>query len=162
MKLYFVRHGTAARKTTWREDDDLRPLTRAGRARFRSAAKSLAAAGVLAPERILTSPLVRATQTADILSKILGGETPPEVEPRLGHTFGVDDLRILLAQKPRINSIAIIGHNPSLCEVLSAITGGCNVDLRKGAVALVEITDARMPAGRLMWLVPPTILATHD
>jgi hypothetical protein len=71
MKLYFVRHATAARKSTWRKDDDLRPLTRVGRARFRTAAESLVSAGVLAPDRILTSPLVRAVQTAAILDKAL-------------------------------------------------------------------------------------------
>ncbi len=49
MKLYFVRHATAARKTTWRTDDDLRPLTRAGRSRFRMAAESLVASGSLHP-----------------------------------------------------------------------------------------------------------------
>ena len=162
MKLYFVRHGSASRKTTWREDDDLRPLTRAGRARFRAAAESLVAAGVLDPERILTSPLVRATQTADILSKVLGGAASVETEPRLGHLFSLADLRVLLASRPGVRSLAIVGHNPSMCEVLSAITGGCDVDLRKGAVALVEITDVRMPAGRLMWLAPPTIISACD
>ncbi len=44
-----------------------------------------------------------------------------------------------------------------MCEVLAQITGDCDLDLRKGAVALVEITDAKMPSGRLMWLAPPSI-----
>ena len=157
MKLYFVRHATAARKSTWGKDDDLRPLTRVGRARFRTAAESLIAAGVLAPDRILTSPLVRAVQTAAILDKALGGGIPIREEFRLGHSFDVSDLRALLAQKPRVRSLAIVGHNPSMCEVLSHITGDSELDLRKGAVALVEISDAAAPAGRLMWLAPPTL-----
>ena len=159
MKLYFVRHATAARKTTWRKDDDLRPLTRTGRARFRTAANALVAAGMFTPDRILTSPLVRATQTADILDKMLGGRVPIAEEWRLGHSFDVNDLRALLAIKPRVRSLAIIGHNPSMCEVLAQITGGSDLDLRKGAVALVEITDAKMPEGRLMWLAPPTLFS---
>ena len=157
MKLYFVRHATAARKSTWRKDDDLRPLTRVGRARFRAAMESLIAAGMLSPDRILTSPLVRAVQSAAILNKALGGGVPVEEEWRLGHTFDVNDLRALLARKPRVKSLAIVGHNPSMCEVLSQITGNGDLDLRKGAVALVEITDPKMPAGRLMWLAPPTL-----
>jgi phosphohistidine phosphatase len=157
MKLYFVRHATAARKSTWRKDDDLRPLTRTGRARFRFAADSLIFAGVLSPQRILTSPLVRAVQSAAILGKALGGDVPIEEEYRLGHSFDLDDLRVLLAQKPRVSRLAIVGHNPSMCEVLSQLTGNGDIDLRKGAIALVEITDAKMPAGRLMWLAPPTL-----
>ena len=157
MKLYFVRHATAARKSTWRKDDDLRPLTRVGRVRFRTCVESLIAAGMLSPDRILTSPLVRAEQSAAILDKALGGVIPIEAEWRLGHTFDVSDLRTLLAQKPGVKSLAIVGHNPSMCQVLSHITGDCDLDLRKGAVALVEITDAEMPAGRLMWLAPPTL-----
>jgi phosphohistidine phosphatase len=157
MKLYFVRHATAARKSTWREDDDLRPLTRTGRKRFRQAAESLVAAGMLTPELILTSPLVRAEQTAVILGRVLGPTVPIAEEWRLGHSFDVNDLRAILAQQPRVPSLAIVGHNPSMCEVLGHITGGAELDLRKGAVALVEITDATTPAGRLMWLAPPTL-----
>jgi phosphohistidine phosphatase len=157
MKLYFVRHATAARKSTWHTDDDLRPLTRAGRSRFRMAAESLVASGSLSPDRILTSPLVRAVQTAAILDKALGGGIPIEEEWRLGHSFDVSDLRALLAQKPRVRSLAIVGHNPSMCEVLAHITGDSDIDLRKGAVALIEITDAKMPSGKLMWLAPPSI-----
>jgi phosphohistidine phosphatase SixA len=144
MKLYFVRHATAARKSTWRKDDDLRPLTRTGRARFTTAVDSL-------------SPLVRAVQSAAILDKALGGGVPIEEEYRLGHSFDLNDLRVLLAQRPRVGRLAIVGHNPSMCEVLSQLTGEGDLDLRKGAVALVEITDAKMPAGRLMWLAPPTL-----
>jgi phosphohistidine phosphatase SixA len=157
MRLYFVRHAMAARKNTWRKDDDLRPLTRGGRLKFRIAVESLVSAGILSPERILTSPLVRATKSAAILENALGGRVPLCQEPCLGHTFAVGDLRALLAQKPRVKSLAIVGHNPSMCEVLSSITGGADIDLRKGAVALVEITDARKPVGRLMWLAPPTL-----
>jgi len=157
MKLYFVRHATAARKSTWRKEDDLRPLTRGGRTRFRTAAQSLVAASALGPSRILTSPLVRAVQTADILSQALGGGVPVEKEWRLGHAFDVDDLRAILAQPSQEKSLAIVGHNPSMCEVLSHITGGSLLDLRKGSIALVDITDWKMPSGVLIWLASPVL-----
>jgi phosphohistidine phosphatase len=162
MKLYFVRHATAARKSTWSKADDLRPLTRTGRARFRAVADSLVAAGAVDPERILTSPLVRAVQTATLLDNALGGGVPVEEDFRLGHTFNVDDLRELLDRRPRVRSLAIVGHNPSMCQVLAHITGDCDIDLRKGAVALVDITDPDAPSGRLMWLVPPSTIASCD
>jgi phosphohistidine phosphatase SixA len=56
-----------------------------------------------------------------------------------------------------VKSLAVIGHNPSMCQVLAQLTGGSDLDLRKGAFALIEITDPKMPAGRLMWLAPPTL-----
>lgn len=157
VKLYFVRHATAARKSTWHQDDDLRPLTRTGRARFRTAAQHLIALNQLRADRIITSPLVRARQTADILDKILVNKTPVIEDVRLGHGFTVDHLRAIIAQKPRPKALVIIGHNPSFCEVLSSITGETDLDLRKGACALVEISDFKTPHGRLMWLAPPTL-----
>lgn len=157
MKLYFVRHATAEKTSAWDEDDDLRPLTRTGRTRFRTAAKALVAAGVLAPDRILTSPLVRAVQTAGILNQTVGGNVPVEEVESLGHGFGLDDLRELLGVAADVDSLAIVGHNPGMREVLQSLTGGCELDVRKGAIALVEITDTETPAGRLLWLAPPTL-----
>ena len=159
MKLYFVRHGTAASKATWDSNDDLRPLTRAGRERFSTAAESLKRAAVLDPELIVTSPLVRAEQTAELLGKALGGSMRIERDPRLGHQFDLAALAAILAEHPDIGSLAVVGHNPSFAAVLSAVIGGGDVDMRKGAIALVDIDDVSRPVGRLMWVAPPALFA---
>jgi phosphohistidine phosphatase SixA len=160
VKLYFVRHGSAASKTTWKTDDGLRPLTPSGRQRFSAAAEALADAGVLDPALIVTSPLVRAEQTAKLLRKVLGGSTPIVFDARLGHEFDVAALAQILAEHNTEQSLAIIGHNPSFAAVLSAVVGGADIDVRKGAIALVEIDDVATPSGRLIWLAPPTLFAS--
>lgn len=157
MKLYFVRHATASNKTMWADDDALRPLTRTGRERFSVAASALVEAGVLHPDLIVTSPLVRAEQTAEILGKTLGGSVPILEDARLGPEFDLLALQAILAEHPDAASLAIVGHNPSFADVLSEVVGEADIDVRKGSVALVEISDMTPPAGRLMWLAPPTI-----
>lgn len=159
MELYFVRHATAARKATWTDDDDLRPLTDAGRQRFSTAAAALVQADALSPGLIVTSPLVRAVQTAELLGKTLGTSTPILQDPRLGHEFTVTALVQILAEHGSSSSLAIVGHNPSFAEVLSEVTGGTDVDVRKGAIALVTIPNPAEPVGRLLWLAPPTLFA---
>jgi phosphohistidine phosphatase SixA len=161
MKLYFVRHATASRKSTWHLDDDLRPLTRSGRRRFRDSAISLVRSGALTPQRIVTSPLVRARQTAAILGKLI--ETAPIIEDwRLAHSFSVDDLIALIAENKSARTLAIVGHNPSLCDVLSQFVGEADLDLRKGAIACVDVAASKAGHGRLLWLVPPSVLTACD
>jgi len=158
MKLYVVRHATASRKSTWKGEDDARPLTRSGRRRFRISAAALCASGALAPQRIITSPLVRACQTAAILDKLLSGAAPVAEDWRLGQSFSLDDLNAILAENRSARSIAIVGHNPSLCDVLARFIGGSDLDLRKGSIACVEVATPKAGHGRLLWIVPPTIL----
>jgi len=157
MRLYFIRHATASRKGTWLSDDDLRPLTRTGRQRFGVAANSLVETGSLTPDLILTSPLVRARQTADILGKALQGKTPVVEDARLGHGFDLDGLEAVLTEHATVRSIAIVGHNPSFTTVLSAVVGDADLEVRKGSVALVELEGTSPVSGRLLWLAPPTI-----
>jgi phosphohistidine phosphatase len=162
MKLYFVRHATASSKATWRQDDGLRPLTRAGQQRFSLAASSLVAAGALHPDIIITSPLVRAEQTAQLLSKALNRSVPVLEDARLGHEFDLAALQAIVADNAQARSIAIVGHNPSFSEVLCQVVGDAAVDMRKGSVALVELSELEPPSGRLMWLAPPTIFPGCD
>lgn len=157
MKLYFVRHATASSKAAWSEDDGLRPLTRAGRQRFSAAASSLIEAGALHPDLIVTSPLVRAEQTAELLAEALGRSVPIVEDARLGHEFDLPSLEAILAENPEVRSIAIVGHNPSFADVLSDVIGEAEIEVRKGSVALVELETLTPPTGRLVWLAPPAI-----
>jgi phosphohistidine phosphatase len=159
MKVYFVRHATASNKSGWTQDDDLRPLTRAGRKRFCSAATAMIGVGALHPDLIVTSPLVRARQTADLLAQALADKTPIVEDPRLGHQFDCVRFSAILAENAEVRALAIVGHNPSFAGVLSVVTGGLDVDVRKGSVALIEIDDITDPVGRLMWLAPPSLFA---
>lgn len=159
MKLYFVRHAAAARKSSWTAEDGLRPLTRTGKKRFHTAAAALVSAGALAPDLIVTSPLVRARQTAQILAKTLPGSVKVVEDPRLGPSFDRRALHAILAENRSARSIAIVGHNPSFAEVLAEVTGTGSLNVRKGAIALVDLDSVAAPSGRLMWLTPPEIFS---
>jgi phosphohistidine phosphatase len=159
--LYFVRHATAASKSTWLDDDSLRPLTRAGRHRFAHAAAALARSGALQPSVIVSSPLVRARQTADVLANALAAKASVLEDARLGIDFDIAALRAILAENCDLPSIAIVGHNPSFATVLSALIGGASIAVAKGTIALVEVSDISQPAGRLVWLAPPELLSPN-
>src|SRR5512142_866603 len=92
MKLYFLRHGPAGDRTTWKGDDAKRPLTADGKKQMLREAQHIAKLK-LAPDLILTSPLMRATQTAEIVAKELGLEKILEREDRLGPDFDLNALR---------------------------------------------------------------------
>jgi len=160
VNLYFVRHASAQSKASWDSDDDLRPLTRRGRARFSAGANALVRAGVLACDVIVSSPLVRAMQTAELLHDVLGGAPLIEEDARLGHGFDLPALASIIAERSSADAIAIVGHNPSFAAVLSAATGGSEIDVRKGAIALIEISETPGPIGRLLWLAPPSLFAS--
>jgi phosphohistidine phosphatase len=162
VNLYFVRHATASAKGTWLEEDGLRPLTRAGRRRFQIAAAALVNARALHPDVIITSPLVRARQTAELLSAALALDVPVIEDPRLGHEFETAALGEILAEHERVRSLAIVGHNPSFVNVLSEVTGATDLEIRKGAVALVNIPHPPTPAGTLTWLAPPQLFWPCD
>lgn len=162
MQLYFVRHATASSKTKWTADDDLRPLTSAGRLRFATACEALVGAGALQPDLIVTSPILRASQTAELLREILPGPAKLVEDERLGHGFDLAGLAAVLGEHPATSGVAIVGHNPSFEAVLSAVTGASDIDVRKGAIALVDIHDLAEPSGRLMWLAPPTLFARRN
>ena len=157
MNLYFVRHAAASNKSAWAQDDGLRPLTRAGRQRFSATCDALVGAGALRPDVILTSPLVRARETAQMLRDALPKGTDLVQDDRLGPGFDPAALANILAERTAVSSLAIVGHNPSFAAVLSAVVGGAQVEMRKGAVALVEIEDPVAPSGRLLWLAPPAL-----
>jgi phosphohistidine phosphatase len=162
MQLYFVRHATASSKAKWTADDDLRPLTSAGRLRFTTECEALVGAGALQPELIVTSPILRASQTAELLRENLPGPAKIVEDERLGHGFDLAGLAAILGEHPATSSVAIVGHNPSFEAVLSTVIGTADIDMRKGAIALVDGQNPAEPSGRLMWLAPPTLFARHN
>jgi phosphohistidine phosphatase len=162
MQLYFVRHATASSKTKWTADDDLRPLTRAGRQRFTASCEALIGASALRPDLIVTSPILRASQSAELLYEILPGAAKVVTDERLGHGFDLAGLAAIIAEHRDTANLAIVGHNPSFEAVLSAVIGTADIDMRKGAIALVDIGDPAEPSGRLLWLAPPTLFARHN
>jgi phosphohistidine phosphatase len=158
--LYLVRHAIAEDRGDAWPDDRLRPLSEEGRAKMERQVQGLVQLGVEIDE-VLTSPLVRTRQTADILSQGLPSHPPvtdwPPLEP------GNRPKEALLALKPfaRRTRLALVGHEPGIGELSAALIGARQpVAFKKGAVMLVEV--AMLPpatgAGELRWFVTPRIL----
>lgn len=169
MRLLIIRHGIAEDRevfavsaTLGSKDDAARPLTRLGRKRMKRAAAGLAR---LMPsvDLLVTSPLLRAQQTAAIIATRLG----------VGGSDCCDDLvpdaspaRIFRWLRARAttpdSSIALVGHEPHLGRLVGSLIGSRNpapVLLKKGGACLVEtIRHASPGSGTLTWLLTPSQL----
>src|SRR5437867_12557381 len=129
MKLCFLRHGEAD-WPNWDKPDDERPLTERGRKEMKRVAKFLERLKFSA-DAILTSPLPRASQTAEIVADRLGIEL--KTEPALVHGFNVERLRRLLPQAGA-DCVMVVGHEPEFSDVIKELIGG-EVKLSKARVA---------------------------
>jgi phosphohistidine phosphatase SixA len=147
MKLYFFRHGKAD-WPNWDKPDDERPLTQDGKEQVAAVAKLLARLDI--SPAIVSSPLPRASQTAEIAGEYLRQKV--RVNPLLRPGFDAGKLRKLLKDFSG-NSIMIVGHEPDFTRTIFQLTGG-ETKLSKAGVALVELDSASMK-GELRWLVPP-------
>jgi phosphohistidine phosphatase len=166
MQLYLVRHAIAAAHdpVAWPDDRD-RPLTPQGMKKFRRAARGLAEL-VPTVDALLSSPLVRAWQTAVILQEQAGWPEPTrfeQLEP------GRPPAEVLEALQPHANlaSVALVGHEPSLHELASFLLGDdpntLRLTLKKGGTACLVFAETPRPGGAdLLWLLQPRVLRTLD
>jgi phosphohistidine phosphatase len=157
MILYFLRHGLAGLRKEWEGDDSRRPLTKKGLKHMGTQAKTIVRLD-LQLDVIITSPLTRAFQTADIVARKLKMVAPLEHDERLAPGFDRADLEQVLADHPGAKNIMLVGHAPDFSLTISALTGGGNVTLKKGGLARVDITATDPLQGGLVWLLPPKIM----
>jgi phosphohistidine phosphatase len=146
MRLYFLRHG-AADWPDWEQADDERPLTKSGRKEMHAVGELLTALEAK-QDLILTSPLPREAQTADIAAEHL--KIRVREEKLLAPGFRVEDLMRLLRKYPQ-QVLMLVGHEPDFTLAITALTGA-SVKLSKAGVALV---DLNLQKGKLLWLFPP-------
>jgi len=156
MKLLIVRHAIAADAEKSGTADEDRPLTGKGRKRFKKAARGLAEI-VPAPDVLLTSPLLRARETAEIAAKAWGVEALPE--PLLAGG-SPEALLAAIAEHGKDAVVVLVGHEPDLSRLLAHVTGGMGerVPFKKGGAALVELDGDEGSSGRLIWFMPPRLL----
>jgi phosphohistidine phosphatase len=158
MRLVIIRHAVAVPRGTPDMEDDDRPLTPKGRKRFRQAARGLAAV-LKRPEALLTSPLPRARQTADLAAKAWGKVKVSETPALAGGTF--ENLALTLAPFGKNDTVAVVGHEPDLSELLARLLGTPHDDrltFRKGGAALVDVPGPLQEGGSLVWYVTPRLL----
>lgn len=156
MKLYFLRHGLAGEPSEWRGNDFDRPLTDEGKERMTRQAATIATLD-LELDAVLTSPLMRAYQTAEIVArqlKLLGKLVKDE---RLGPGFNTQQLAKILAAHPKANALMLVGHEPGLSETIGDLIGGGRVVCKKGSLIRVDV-NAETLRGELVWSLPPGFL----
>jgi phosphohistidine phosphatase len=157
MKLFFLRHGLADR-SAWSGSDYERPLTPYGKERMRAEAETIARLD-LGLDAILTSPLTRASQTAEIAADRLSLLDRLVEDERLSPGFDRADLLAMLEDHDEADSLMFVGHEPDFSWTIESIIGGGSVVCKKGSLARVDLTDAGELSGELVWLIPPKALA---
>ncbi len=162
MDLYLVRHAIAHERDAeqW-PDDGQRPLTSEGVERFAEAARGLRR---LVPEVdvVLSSPLTRAWQTAELLAEHARWPSPVPCEA-LASGRTPDEALDAIREHAEADSAALVGHEPNLSELAAyLLTGdgaGLAVVMKKGGVALLRFEGTPAPgAASLVWLLPPKVL----
>jgi phosphohistidine phosphatase len=163
--LYFLRHGDAGTSlhASGRSEtpdrlveDDARGLSAEG------VAALLAGGAVwqrlkLRPDVVLTSPLPRALQTAQLFCDAMGGE--PISDDRLRPGGRWPEFARAMADHPDAARVMFVGHEPDLSQVLAQLTGA-SVRMRKGGLACVEFYGVPEPGGgELAWLIDPDLYA---
>jgi phosphohistidine phosphatase len=158
MRLLIVRHAIAVDRGTPGMADADRPLTPEGKQRFAEAAAGLARL-VGPPDALLTSPWLRARQTAEIAAAAWGKVAPEETEALAGGTFG--ELARVLDARSASATVAVFGHEPQVSELLGRLVGtkaSERLAFKKGGAALVEIRGRLADGGDLVWFLPPKVL----
>jgi phosphohistidine phosphatase len=160
MKLLMIRHAIAEEREDFArtgKDDRLRPLTEEGRKKMKLAARGLRA---LVPDLDLlaTSPLTRAAQTGAIVDTVYGGVKEVEIEELTPEAAPADFLR-WLRQQQKHETIAVVGHEPSISQILSwLLTGGERrlLSFRKGGACLLEFSgEVGAGTATLLWALTP-------
>ena len=158
MQLLIIRHAIAVPRGTPGIPDEDRPLTPEGELKFREAAKGLAAL-VDRPDTLLTSPWLRAKQTAAIAAAAWGRIEPKETAALAGGSF--EEQAEVLARCPDDATVAVVGHEPYVSELLGRLLGSRHDDrlsFKKGGAALVDLPDGPSEPGRLFWFLKPRVL----
>ncbi|MEX0625527.1 MAG: phosphohistidine phosphatase SixA [Chloroflexota bacterium] len=156
MILYFVRHGKAGHYSA-AADDDERQLTKAGVDALKAAAPIWRGLN-LRPDVVLSSPLSRALQTAELVMAGLEMSGAPVVDDRLRPGADWPDFARAMAAHPDGRRVMFVGHEPDLSGAVDLLTGASSVRMRKGGIACVEFPGVPEPGGgELAWLLDPDL-----
>lgn len=155
MEIYFLRHANAGESKLNRTKDEQRPLDKLGIEQCHIVGRALAGLKI-APDAIISSPLLRARQTAEIVASQTGHEDQVIIDDAMRPEASYEQFEELLARHKDKDAIMLVGHNPSQTEFLNRLlTGGQGepIDFKKAAVARVDVEPAK-PAV-LKWMIPP-------
>jgi phosphohistidine phosphatase len=159
IELYLIRHGLAEERGEAWPDDTKRPLTEEGMTKLRKSARALERLGI-SFDVIITSPLVRTRQTAELIAA--GFEPKPHIVAAESLAPGGSSAAVIadLEKHARRERVALVGHEPGIGELAARLIGSRHaVPFKKGGVCRIDV--ASLPPsgpGELRWLLTPKIL----
>ncbi len=161
-EFYILRHGIAEMRGAANAlDDTKRTLTPEGKRKMRDIAAGLARIGVEV-DWIVSSPLVRAVETSEIVGEALSGKPPMELCDALRPGGSAEALIAFIAKRADRRRVLVVGHEPDLSELAARLIGAggsANLAFKKGGCCLITFPEfpPKSP-GRLMWWLTPRIM----
>jgi len=158
MHIYLLRHGIAQDARPG-QADSARALTPEGYKRLREILKRARVASV-APSLIVTSPYVRARQTAEVAAEILGYAEELSPSPRLTPMAAPVDTWAEVRALRGETSVLLVGHEPHMSSFMGFLlrTPELRVDFKKGAMVRIDMPDLGVqPRGVLKWMMAPKL-----
>jgi len=156
MLLLLLRHAEAVDHAT---DDASRQLTHKGVDQAARVAKYLRRKKLI-PDRVLTSPVTRAKQTAVLVAEAV--DRPLSLEPDLRPGMRPEQALALLAAEPGLETVLLVGHEPDLGRLAAALLGAADghvFRLRKASLTGIELARPEIGRGELQFLVPARLMA---
>lgn len=152
MVVYFLRHAEAESGSG---NDAKRKLTVKGLEQAEKVGRFLVSYGLL-PEAVLTSPVLRAKQTAKLVAKKLGRVGMIEA-PWLSCGMSPDTCLEELRSYAELSSLVVVGHEPDLSRTIAAFVGGADpgaIHVRKASLTAIDLRELKPGGGRLQFLIP--------
>jgi phosphohistidine phosphatase len=162
MKIYLTRHGIANEPDgTSIEADSQRPLTAKGRDKINKIARTLKKLGIK-PDLIISSPYVRAEQTASILAKEFDGKKHLKFSDLLIPDGKAEAIINAIVENYMVDELLIVSHEPCLSLLIStlvAVNLDFTINIKKGGVCCLSAKDLRVERrATIEWLLTPKIL----
>jgi phosphohistidine phosphatase len=156
IQLHFLRHADAGDPEAWTRPDAERPLSGKGEKQADRLGRFLAGVD-FESEVFLTSPKLRAAQTADRVAESVGARV--KADDRLAGGVDLATVEAILRDAGTPSRVVVVGHDPDFSDLVGELTGAPGFEMKKGAIARIDVELPLRPgAGRLAWLVPPELL----
>jgi len=148
-------HADAGDPEAYRGPDAERPLSAKGKAQAQRLGSFLTDVG-FAPDAVISSPRVRARQTAELAAD--GWKTDVRIDDRLAAGFDLADVDAILTDAGSPTKPVLVGHDPDFSELLSTLVGA-SLTMKKGAFARIDLRGSVAEGrGTLRWLISPDLL----
>jgi phosphohistidine phosphatase len=163
MKIYLIRHSNAVEPgTPGYEDDSLRPLTEKGRDKMKDIASAFKKMD-LKPNLIVSSPYVRARETAEILAKVLKYKQELIFSDTLVPTGNADEIIGEINEKYTVDELVLVGHEPCISALIGTLTVGnpdLAINIKNGGICCLSADDLHTDRKAVLeWLLTPKILS---